>query len=112
MRRQLRILSQPRPCFCNILEYISICYIDPARSGARHRAAGKARLTMSVSLKLSIFRQFAGVSHRRSIRDRGLAAAMNAAPLASESEKTALSRERADRRRSVVRTVREQRERL
>jgi two-component system, cell cycle sensor histidine kinase PleC len=37
---------------------------------------------------------------------------MNAVPLASESEKTALSRERADRRRTVVRTVREQRERL
>jgi two-component system cell cycle sensor histidine kinase PleC len=37
---------------------------------------------------------------------------MSAAPLASESDKTALSRERANRRRSVVRTVREQRERL
>jgi two-component system cell cycle sensor histidine kinase PleC len=37
---------------------------------------------------------------------------MDAAPIASESDKTALSRKRADRRRSVVRTVREQRERL
>ncbi len=37
---------------------------------------------------------------------------MNAAPLASESDKTAVSRERADRRRSVLRAVREQRERL
>jgi two-component system cell cycle sensor histidine kinase PleC len=37
---------------------------------------------------------------------------MNAAPLAAESDKTAQSRERADRRRTVVRTVREQRERL
>jgi len=37
---------------------------------------------------------------------------MNAVPLAAESEKTAISRERADRRRSVLRAVREQRERL
>ncbi|MEX0852838.1 MAG: ATP-binding protein [Bauldia sp.] len=37
---------------------------------------------------------------------------MNAVPPASESDKTAASRERADRRRFVSRTVREQRERL
>jgi two-component system cell cycle sensor histidine kinase PleC len=37
---------------------------------------------------------------------------MNAAPLASESDKTAINRARADRRRLVRRTVRDQRERL
>ncbi len=37
---------------------------------------------------------------------------MNAVPFASESDKTARSRERADRRRGVLRAVREQRERL
>jgi two-component system cell cycle sensor histidine kinase PleC len=37
---------------------------------------------------------------------------MSAVPIASESDKTTASRERADRRRSVLRAVREQRERL
>ena len=37
---------------------------------------------------------------------------MNAVPAASENDKTAANRQRADRRRSVLRAVREQRERL
>src|SRR3954464_15147176 len=64
-------------------------------------------------LKLSIRAQGEGTAGScRSHSSRLSHLSMSAAPLASESEKTAFSRERADRRRSVVRTVREQRERL
>src|SRR3990172_5130577 len=69
---------------------------------------------MFLSTRLSIFCDHIEYALRRfpSINTDRQVTGMNAVPLASESDKTAASRERADRRRSVLRTIREQRERL